>query len=259
MRGPLTHLPVLRQADYFAETLLFGTEITSATSIPSAMKDHRLARNGRCVSGSDLFSSRMWKAGMPKQERKASAPPRFPPRPKQLPVADRNYRPFWLLLGLLSAGTAVAAVFWFHGTTWPPDVLRGMLPRWADNQEQKEHRTSRLILQNSRAGINQPLPLGIALDNGTGRETVIISGFIEGTSLSAGAALSATRWSVSAGDLEKAFISPPQDFEGIMKVNVTLYSPTQDVLQSNQMQFEWGALHKGDKLPVRSSSPSLAR
>jgi hypothetical protein len=195
---------------------------------------------------------------MPKQERRASDPPRFPSKLKQLPVARRSYWPFWLLFGLLSAGTA--SVFWFHGTTWPLYVLSRVLPSWTDNPGQKaEHQTSRLILQNSRASINQPLPLGIALDNGTGRETVVLSELMEGTSLSAGAALGATRWSVPAGDLDKAFISPPQDFKGILNVKVTLYSSTQEVLQTNQVQFEWGVLHKGDKLPVRSSSQGPAR
>lgn len=197
---------------------------------------------------------------MPRQERKASDSARFPRKLKRLPVARRSYWPFWLFFGLLSAGTAVATVFWSNGPTWPFYVLSRVLPRWTDNLGRKaEHQTSHLVFQNSRASINHPLPLGIALDKGTGRETVVLSGFMEGTSLSAGVALGATRWSVPAGDLDKAFISPPQDFEGIMNVNVTLYSSTQEVLQTSEVQFEWGVLHKGDKLPVRPSSQGPAR
>jgi hypothetical protein len=130
----------------------------------------------------------------------------------------------------------------------------------ADKSAQKEQPlTPHLVFQNLRATINQPLPLGIALNNSTGGETLVLSGFVEGTSLSAGTKLSTTRWSVPARDLDKAFISAPQDFDGIMQVKVTLYSATQDVLQAKQVQFEWGILQKGDKLPLRSPAQDLAK
>jgi hypothetical protein len=108
----------------------------------------------------------------------------------------------------------------------------------------------RLTFHAARTTINQPLPLGIVLNDSTGEETLIFTGFAEGTSLSAGSALSSTRWSLPARDLDKAFISAPQNFEGAMEVIVTLYSSSQDILETKQARFEWNSSGKADKLPV---------
>ena len=116
--------------------------------------------------------------------------------------------------------------------------------------EKEEHRTPRLAFHSSRATTNQPLPLGIVLNDGAGEETLVLSGFVTGTSLSAGTALSATRWSVPGRDLDKAFISPPENFDGTMQVTVTLYSSRQDILETKDVRFEWSGSSKGDKLPV---------
>jgi hypothetical protein len=207
-----------------------------------------------------------------KRERKSSAPPRFPAKLQPGPVAIRSYWRVWLLLGLLSAGGAVAAAFWFQEGTWPPRMLNRLqtvVPGHendrhalqADKLEQKEeHRTPHLVFQNSSAAVNQPLPLGIVLNNGTGNETLVLSGFVEGTSLSAGTALSTTRWSVPGRDLDKTFISAPQDFNDTMQVTATLYSSTQDILETKEVRFQWNSSRKGDKLPVTiSPAPRLAR
>jgi hypothetical protein len=116
--------------------------------------------------------------------------------------------------------------------------------------EKEEHRTPRLGFHSSRATTNQPLPLGIVLNDGAGEETLVLSGFVAGTSLSAGTALSATRWSVPGRDLDKAFISAPENFDGTMQVTVTLYSSRQDILETKDVRFEWSGSSKGDKLPV---------
>ena len=107
-----------------------------------------------------------------------------------------------------------------------------------------------LIFENQKALINYPLPLGIVMINGVGEETVVLSGLIEGTSLSIGTPLTATRWSLPGRDLDMAFISAPENFEGIMEITVTLYSSRQDILETKQARFEWNSSGKADKLPV---------
>lgn len=107
-----------------------------------------------------------------------------------------------------------------------------------------------LSFEDSKASINQPLPLGIALKNGIGGETVVLSGILEGTSLSAGSELTKTRWSLPGRDLDKAFISAPENFDGVMEVTVTLYSSRQDVLETKRTRFSWRGSGKSDKLPV---------
>lgn len=197
----------------------------------------------------------------------------MPPRPAAMvqprPIVPRSacWRN-WLVLGfLLSAGFLVATAFWFHEALWPVSILK--LPQtvapgpetdrqaWqTDRLEHKEeHRTPRLAFQNSRAAVNQPLALGIALINSSGGETLVLSGLVEGTTLSAGTALGTARWSVPGRDLDKAFVSAPENFDGIMQITATLYSSRQDILETKEVRFEWNTSHKGDKLPVKRLMP----
>lgn len=197
-----------------------------------------------------------------KREHKAFAPPRrvttIQPRPIVRPAKARWRN--WILLGLLLfAGGAVATTFWFQVDIWPlsirnqpQTVATDDRPAWLVGQ-QEENRSPKLAFQNSTAAINQPLPLGVVLSNSTGGEILVLSGFVEGTSLSAGTALSATRWSVPGRDLDKAFISAPENFDGTMHVTVTLYSSRQDILETKEVRFEWSGSSKGDKLPVTIS------
>lgn len=179
--------------------------------------------------------------------------PRFRAKlqPGPIPLRSaRGYRRVWILFGLLlSAGVAIATALWLPKGIWPFSMLyQGYSV--APAPEKEEHRTPRLAFHSSRATINQPLPLGIVLNDGAGEETLVLSGFVAGTSLSAGTALSATRWSVPGRDLDKAFISAPENFDGTMQVTVTLYSSRQDILETKDVRFEWSGSSKGDKLPV---------
>jgi len=198
-----------------------------------------------------------------KQQHKASAPPRPPATLQPGPIVLRSAKGYWrnwFLLGLsLSAGGAVATAFWFQVGIWPlptlnqtqtlaPDSETERHPGRVDKLEQKEeYRTPHLAFQNSKAAINQPLPLGIALNKGIGGETLVLSGFTEGTSLSVGTALSPTRWSVPGRDLDNAFISAPENFNGTMQVTATLYSSAHDILETKEIRFEWSISQKEDR------------
>jgi hypothetical protein len=159
----------------------------------------------------------------------------------------------WTLL--FSLVVAVATGFWLQVDIWPPSLQnQSMSSAFQTVLHRLERRdrahTPYLIFENSKASINHPLPLGIVLIDSVSEETVVLSGLIEGTSLSVGTPLTATRWSLPGRDLDKAFISAPENFEGVMEVIVTLYSSGQDVLETKQARFEWGGSSKGDKLPV---------
>lgn len=203
---------------------------------------------------------------IPKQEHKAFAPPRLVrPRRTVLQSAKGYWRRF--LFGLLLAGGAIAIAFWFQAGIWPLPVLY-QTQTLAPNSETDRHpgqvnkleqtednRTPHLAIQNSKAAINQPLPLGITLNKSFGGETLVLSGFVEGTSLSAGTALSTTRWSVPGRDLDNTFISAPENFDGTMQITLTLYSFRQDILETKEVRFEWSSSRKGDKLPVTIAPP----
>jgi hypothetical protein len=158
------------------------------------------------------------------------------------------------ILALLIVVAAVAGLSLLVGT-WPSTLLHEEMSSLLQEIRHKFERndpapTPHLVFEDSKASINQPLPLGIALENSLGGETVVLSGIVEGTSLSAGSALTKTRWSLPGRDLDKAFISAPKNFDGVMEVTVTLYSSRQDVLETKPTRFSWSGLGKGDKLPV---------
>ena len=182
-------------------------------------------------------------------------------QPNPIPVrSGRGYWRIWILFSLLlSVGAIVATALWLPEGVWPLSMpnLRQIV---APSPEKQVHRTPTLAVHTARAPINQPLPLGIVLNDSAGEETLVFSGFVEGTSFSAGTALSATRWSMPGRDLDKAFISAPENFAGIMQVTVTLYSSRQEIFETKEVGFEWNISHKGDKLPVQiSPSQRLAR
>lgn len=110
--------------------------------------------------------------------------------------------------------------------------------------------TTYLVFENQKALINRPLPLGFILINSSGEEIVVLNGLMEGTSLSVGTPLGAARWSLPGRDLDKAFISAPENFAGVMEITVTLYSSRQDILETKQARFEWNGSGKADKLPI---------
>jgi hypothetical protein len=198
---------------------------------------------------------------IPKREHKAIAPARLggPPRPDIVrPAGNGRWRKWLLWTLLLSAVVAVATGFWFQVDIWPPSLFNQTISsafqtvRYRFERKDGAH-TPYLIFENSKASINHPLPLGIVLNNSVNEETVVLNGLIEGTSLSAGTALTATRWSLPGRDLDKTFISAPENFEGVMEVIVTLYSSRQDILETKQVRFEWSGSSKGDKLPITIS------
>ena len=221
----------------------------------------------RCLH---VFSERNLRGPISKREHKN--PPRPAAKVQPSPIVPQSaYSRKWLLLGLLlSAGCLVATAFWFHEALWPLSILnqpQTVAPApetdrhaWRTDRlgPKEEHRTPRMAFQNLRAAVSQPLALGIALINSTGGETLVLSGFVEGTSLSAGTALGTTRWSVPGRDLDKAFISAPENFDGIMQITATLYSSRQDILETKEVRFEWDTSHKGDKLPVQIPAQRLA-
>ena len=195
---------------------------------------------------------------IPKREHKTITPPRLRASPRlsiARPAGNGRWRKWLLWTLVLSAVVAVATGFWFQVDIWSPSLLNQTISsafqtvRYRFERKDGAH-TPYLIFENQKASINYPLPLGIVMINGVGEETVVLSGLIEGTSLSIGTPLTTTRWSLPGRDLDMAFISAPENFEGIMEITVTLYSSRQDILETKQARFEWNSSGKADKLPV---------
>lgn len=194
----------------------------------------------------------------PKYENRVFRPPRLrasiPPGRIASPARKRRWRKWLARTLLLSIVVAAAAGLSLPLGIWPSTLLQNMTSALQNIRHKFERNDPTpapyLVFEDSKASINQPLQLGITLENGLGGETVVLSGIIEGTSLSAGSALTETRWSLPGRDLDKTYISAPKDFDGAMEVTVTLYSSGQDVLETKRTRFSWSGSGKGDKLPV---------
>lgn len=160
---------------------------------------------------------------------------------------------FWVGLLLLAGGAGVTAFLFQESLPGLIQRLTTVFEAGRLLEREQERPTPYLSIQDSKAAINQPVELGVVLNNGTGGEILVLSGFSEGTKFSAGAALGATRWSLPGIEADKTFISAPENFSGTMLITVTLYSSRQEILETKAARFEWSGSVKGDKLPVATS------
>jgi hypothetical protein len=111
---------------------------------------------------------------------------------------------------------------------------------------------ARLVIESQRGFANEPLPLGISLQEASGEETVTVAGLAEGTELSLGAPIGLAGWLVSAHDLDKTFVGARGDFVGIMDATVNLRSASGQLLDSRIVRFEWIEKNKEEGLlPAR--------
>ena len=149
------------------------------------------------------------------------------------------------LLGFSIGTVLVVAALWFNIFNWPLPTFSTIFeasshPGLSGKLNPKEgSRTPHLVSQDAVGAINEPLPLGIVVNDSSGGETLVLSDLVEGTQLSAGTALSPTRWSIPARDLDKTFIAAPENFSGSMQVSAKLYSSDNLVLETKNVRFEW--------------------
>jgi hypothetical protein len=173
------------------------------------------------------------------------------PRPalELSPIVVRSNQNHWLSWFLLasSAGTALAAAVWFEAVNWsfptlpPSEAFSAVFEanRTDKLKANEGDRTPHLAFQTSIGAINDPLPLGIVVNNSAGGETLVLSDLAEGTKLSAGTALGPARWSVPGRDVDKTFIAAPENFSGSMQVTTKLYSSDNLLLETKDIRFEW--------------------
>jgi hypothetical protein len=108
-----------------------------------------------------------------------------------------------------------------------------------------------LVVTASQKGyVNEPLPLGIWLNDASDEETVTIGGLAKDTLLSQGSSRGLAGWLLAARNLNKTFVGPPKDFVGVMDATVKLSSAGGQLLESQVIRFEWIAKTEGVLPPV---------
>jgi hypothetical protein len=107
--------------------------------------------------------------------------------------------------------------------------------------KQREERLAipRLIVEDRRAYVNEPLLLGLSLDGASGGEFLLIKGLDEATRLSAGTLIGPKSWRVSQLDLGNLFVYADKDYVGTMDAVVDLHTTDDRRIDSKRMQLEW--------------------
>ena len=191
------------------------------------------------------------------RRRMALEPQRMPEPPIRLRRASRMA---WIVR--LSTMCAVAGVGAF-GLTWmtakPADQVQGndreiVAPAIPVGTKSARAAPARLVIESQRGDVNEPLPLGIALDGKAGGEKLQVAGFAEGTRLSAGVSLGRAGWLLSASDVGKAMAYAPQDFVGAMDARVDLRAADDQMLDSQFVRLEWVAKQGGPRLAALPSA-----
>jgi hypothetical protein len=100
-------------------------------------------------------------------------------------------------------------------------------------------KSPRLVVNRIKGLVNEPLPLGVSINNASGEERVILAGFAVGTSLSTGTPLGLTSWQMLARDVGDAVVYAPKDFVGTMVAAIDLRSPSDWLLDTQTVQLEW--------------------
>ena len=120
------------------------------------------------------------------------------------------------------------------------DISETVMPLFEDSSwVRMPAKAPRLSVKNQKGFVNEPLPLGLSLNDGFGGEKVILAGLATGTSLSAGTPLGLTAWQMLAADVGNALVYAPKDFVGIMVAAIDLRSPGDWLMDSQIVRLEW--------------------
>jgi hypothetical protein len=130
----------------------------------------------------------------------------------------------------------------------PPRPPRGA---WV---HQSEPGIPRLLVQGSRGIIGEPVLLGVTLEGQAQGAFVMITGLVPGMKLSIGAAVGANTWQVPATDLAHTWISPPNDFVGVVDLMVELHLADTTIVDRWPIHFEWAAATP----VIASAGPTIA-
>jgi hypothetical protein len=145
---------------------------------------------------------------------------------------------FALVLGLAAIGAFAITL-----ATVPSEVrtngIAATVAPLLEDLSQANAAPVRLVVESQKGFTNDPLPLGVALNEATGSETLTLVGLANGTRLTAGAPLGLTGWQLAARDLGKAFAYAPKDFVGVMDAAVDLRSPRDRLMDSQIVRLEW--------------------
>jgi hypothetical protein len=109
----------------------------------------------------------------------------------------------------------------------------------AASRDRKPEAAPKLVVTDQQGSADEPLPLGILVKNGSGEESVTISGLPKDVELSLGTPLGTSDWWVPARDLQATYVGATKNTSFAMKALVKLHSLDGQLLDSQLIRFEW--------------------
>ena len=142
---------------------------------------------------------------------------------------------FICLMTTLAAATILLAT----GELSPTDI-RQRLTSAIDVFSTAAKRTKpRLINQPSYGTLDEPAPLGLAVQGPAEEAVVYIEGLLPGMELSAGIPVGTDAWEIPATELDYAWIAPPQGFVGTVKLIAKLRLPDNQIADRQAIDVAW--------------------
>jgi hypothetical protein len=103
------------------------------------------------------------------------------------------------------------------------DDIGGLRPSLQEAMSVMRSDSAKSLLVDQQMGFtDEPLPLGLAIRNPAGDETVTLTGLAAGTIVAPGAMLETSGWQMPGQALAAALAYPPRDFVGVMEATVRL-------------------------------------
>jgi hypothetical protein len=178
-----------------------------------------------------------------------------PPQSRLIPAVP------WIGRFAFVLGSAAIVAFTITLVTVPSDLrnssIVGTVTPLIEEWVRQGGRPIRLLVESQRGFANEPLPLGVALNEAAGGEMLTLVGLASGTKLSAGTPLGLTGWQVPARDLGKAYAYAPKDFVGVMDAAVDLRSPRDRLMDSQIVRLEWVQKKEEARLTPRLDATRL--
>jgi hypothetical protein len=166
-----------------------------------------------------------------------------------------------VLIGCIFAGTIAAVIaipsYFFFVDTWqqptadPVELTSRDSMKPATPPMQNGSESPKLVVEPTVGAPGEPVPIGLALRGRANDAVVILRGLMPGMELSAGSAVTAGTWQLSATDLSYAWIAPPKDFVGSVDVVAELRLRNAKIADRQTLHVKWARLApagSGDEL-----------
>ncbi len=108
-------------------------------------------------------------------------------------------------------------------------------------QPQPQSPPPHLIVEDQQAFANEPLSLIVMVQHPQQNASLLLDGLAQGTTLSAGAAISASSWQVPYDQTQWLYLYAPKDFTGVMNTAVSLLGADKQLLDTQAVQIKWMA------------------